>query len=240
MKKTLLSTALMTVLMAGIASASDCADSKMAGFYAGPTLGVTNTTSNFKTTFVDNAGFFTDATNEERKGGYTSADLGLVAGWGKFWNQTYWGVEVNTSYNTMKFKAVTKATQNAWGPDNLSTYTLDLERDWQVGVAARMGRMIGSDTMLYGRLGVDWQWFKLTVKEKSHSKKWAVPVLTPGLGIEHNVNDKWALRGDVSYGFALSKKSETKDSTFFGVDTTSTESFRANNLTFKVGITYRF
>jgi hypothetical protein len=246
-------TALCTLFLSKLVVAEDMA-SKLTGFYSGLALGVNKLGGKYNTDWnLYDGDENIDVEAHTYSIGTSSIDFSIIGGWGKLINRTYYGLEANAGYNTTNDDLVNFKDTDF--NNDIQKIDVNLKRSFQVGIASRIGQMITDNIMLYGRLSLDWQWYKLRVTSDSvidgfftsdftSTIKKSIPALVPGIGIETTISENWLFRGEATYSIALKKLygAETATNAIIpGGTLKMNNAIRSlNNITVKMGLSYRF
>lgn len=170
--------------------------------------------------------------NDNKAGFLTMLALGHKASFGK----GHFSGELTVSYDTSKAQVGqldATAANATWGTVANTSYKLMYEPRFGVGVGARAGFYFTPSVLGYIRLGVDFNFGKviLNAPKKKHYDSIKVWYLSPGVGLEGQLNDKtsWVAAFDYKFAFSVSKYNQT--SQFLN---------KPKTYVFRAGISYHF
>ncbi len=158
-----------------------------------------------------------------------SGDGGVFAGYGHVFshgNLPYLGGEVGFNY------------RHKYNTDSDDLYGAKINAEWNVSADILPGFFLDQDqtTLVYLRLGVEGDQFKLTGEDSSSGKNLSDNkcelLYRAGAGIEHELVDHVYLRADYIFSSPINRVSFTEDSGKYS----SSVSFN----TFTIGVLYRF
>jgi opacity protein-like surface antigen len=241
MKKTILATALATVIMAlpAVADVQETTTTtimvadvapvqsgiKADGPYVGLSVGMSNTFGKH-TVLLDGR----ENVNHPGEQGVAGQ---LFAGYGRFSGPLYMGIEVRGGYDTGV------NTYKITNPENNELLKYELKRGWNAGIGPRFGRGIFNDqALVYVRVMADWQWLKLKAPNVFGDDKYKTFnsfKITPGIGIEGAINEKMTARLEFDYAIGVQTRTYTKTN-----DADNSIKVNSNSTAIRVGIAYKY
>lgn len=169
------------------------------GWFAGVGAGIEHLTSDTYNTVAGNEGDEHFAFGFHNELGDTNPDVGILAGFGKVFQNTYYlGGEVFGRYS--------HATIDSINNTNILTLTSHLTTDYAYGGALRLGYQPSVKTLIYVLAGVesaklDQHVSKVDDKGEGNAYDFTKQAIAfmPGVGIETMLTDHVSLRGQYTY-----------------------------------------
>ena len=227
----------MTTAAAVALSTAAQADFGGKGFYTGLTAGYSSVSSKIKALnplAANNNPIGEIKDTHKNKGGFNGS---LLVGYGATFGKGFFAGEGFISYDTAKSRAgIYKSTVNIadFGVENGKEYNIDYSPRLGLGLAVKGGFYFMPTLLGYIRLGLEYNFGKLVINtpkkqlnDKTRMRTWS---LTPGIGVEGQVNEKTSWLVGVDYRVA------------FKTDTYTDAHFKNKPSAFiaKAGLSYHF
>ncbi|MBY0281016.1 MAG: porin family protein [Alphaproteobacteria bacterium] len=210
------------------------------GFYLGAQAGYTQRA--IKTDLDASGAIQSTYAHRKRSNGFL---YGLMAGYGQNMKGVYLGVEVSLQDDTASRAhqshtiSVTNTTTGAVSQVNVQTR---YERDFVLGLAPRIGAVLGQDNLLYIKLGLetsrDYMSHKADNTNGWHSPKTRKTVFVPGIGYEKAFGNT-LVRAEYGYNCGANLSS-TRTESIAGMTSSVTQKAKYQAHEFKVGVSYQF